>query len=142
MSSLVAILTPSVSLFSFYQGGHLSISEVRILPGSSERNPTQSRFSRKGGSGERCWGAHRSQKSCTNPGDLKPGARTEGYVFLGHTLFSPTPLAFSLLARSLPSTSLLWLSVLGSDSSKLECVPALWIPHGGSMIGMSVVQEE
>lgn len=63
-------------------------------------------------------------------------------MFLGHTLLSPTPLAFSLLARSLPSTSLLWLSVLGSDSSKLEYVPALWTPHGGSIIGMSVVQVE
>lgn len=81
------------------------------------------------------------QKSCVGPGGLNPRAWADR-VFLGHTLLSPQPLAFSLLAPILTPTSLLCLSLFGSDLSMLDYVPALWTPNGGTMPGKPVVQLE
>lgn len=130
--SLVSILTPILRMRM------LNIGELRIPPHSSDRNPEERELRGKvhgvGTFIER-------QKSCVGPGDLNPRAWADS-MFLRHTLLSPQPLAFSLLAPILTLTSLLCLPLLASDLSTLDYVPTIWTSNGGTIPVKPVVQLE
>lgn len=86
---------------------------------------------------------HREAEELCEPWWLECQSWADGSVFLGHTLLSSHPFWLShSLDTFLLSTSLFWLSLLGSDSSKLDYVLTLWASNGGAITGKLMVQLE